>query len=112
MIHAYNELYLGKAQTALGSMLDYAVHTLGFRAAAVPLDSVLAMYSQYHEMDLLQFYDEMDARYKEANPETNLKRLRKRCSKWHESFTANRKRCWRKWNSPLTKDIADYYKIN
>lgn len=30
MIHAYSELYLAKAQTTLGGMLDYAVRDLGF----------------------------------------------------------------------------------
>jgi DNA-binding transcriptional regulator YiaG len=30
MIHAYDKLYLDKAQTALGRMLDYAVYDLGY----------------------------------------------------------------------------------
>lgn len=31
MIHAYDELYLEKAQTALGGMLEYAVNDIGYR---------------------------------------------------------------------------------
>lgn len=31
MIHAYDELYLEKAQNALGGMLDYAVNDVGYR---------------------------------------------------------------------------------
>lgn len=34
MIRAYDQIYLDKAQTSLGSMLDYAVHDLHYDAAA------------------------------------------------------------------------------
>ena len=31
MIHAYNELYLDKAQVSLGTMLDFAVNTIHYK---------------------------------------------------------------------------------
>ena len=40
--------------------------------------SVLELYDPYHEMDIRQFYDRMNELYLEAEPETNLKRLRQR----------------------------------
>lgn len=43
---------------------------------SIPLLEVMALYSPYHEMDILQFCDKMDELYKAANPDTNLKRLR------------------------------------
>ncbi len=42
----------------------------------VPIKSVVALYSPYHEMDIRQFVDKMNEMYKEAKPETNLKLLR------------------------------------
>jgi len=39
---------------------------------------ILALYSPYHEMDIRQFVDKMNALYKAAKPETNLKLLRQR----------------------------------
>ena len=45
---------------------------------AVPISDMLAMYSPYHEMDIRQFVDHMNALYRQAKPETNLKTLRMR----------------------------------
>ena len=156
MIHAYDKIYLDKARTALGRMLDFAVYDLkydiedffalfvtsgiaarfekgdyrvivgmsgvelaykvleltrgeenrikprysadrseeywaGWALAyyqwdtalsfeeivrAVPMKRIVQMYSPYHEMDIRQFCDKMNERYRTAQPETNLKALR------------------------------------
>ena len=158
MIHAYDKIYLDKARTALGRMLDFAVYDLkydiedffalfitsgiaarfekgdysvivgmsgvelaykvlevtkgeenrikpqysadrseeywaGWALAyyqwdtalsfeeivrAVPMKRIVQMYSPYHEMDIRQFCDKMNERYRTAQPETNLKALRQR----------------------------------
>ena len=158
MIHAYDKVYLDKARTALGRMLDFAVYDLkydiedffalfitsgiaarfekgdfgvivgmsgvelayqvleltkgevnrikpqysadrseeywaGWALAyyqwdtalsfeeivrAVPMERIVQMYSPYHEMDIRQFCDKMNERYRAAQPETNLKALRQR----------------------------------
>ena len=158
MIHAYDKVYLDKARTALGRMLDFAVYDLkydiedffdlfitsgiaarfekgdfgvivgmsgvelayqvleltkgevnritpqysadrseeywaGWALAyyqwdtalsfeeivrAVPMKRIVQMYSPYHEMDIRQFCDKMNERYRAAQPETNLKALRQR----------------------------------
>ena len=158
MIHAYDKVYLDKARTALGRMLDFAVYDLkydieeffalfiisgiaarfekgdyrvivgmsgvelaykvleltkgeetrikpqysadrseeywaGWALAyyqwdtalsfeeivrAVPMKRIVQMYSPYHEMDIRQFCDKMNERYRTAQPETNLKALRQR----------------------------------
>lgn len=44
----------------------------------IPIKDILALYSPYHEMDIRQFVDKMNAMYKVAKPETNLKLLRRR----------------------------------
>lgn len=44
----------------------------------VPIEEVLAMYSPYHEMDILQFYDKMCELYAERVRESNLKNIRQR----------------------------------
>lgn len=46
-------------------------------ARFVPLCDIIALYSPYHEMDIRQFTDRMNAMYRAAQPDTNLKRLRK-----------------------------------
>lgn len=45
---------------------------------AVPLKEVIAMYSVYHEMDVSQFFDEMDSRIEKAMSmrEPKIKRIR------------------------------------
>lgn len=157
MIHAYDKIYLDKARTALGRMLDFAVYDLNYDIATffelfiktgisarfetgdftllagmsgvelayevleqsgtelpritpnytinrseeywtgwalayyqwetsmsfaeivhyIPIKDIIALYSPYHEMDIRQFVDKMNALYKAAKPETNLKLLRK-----------------------------------
>ena len=39
---------------------------------------IVELYSPYHEMDIRQFCDKMNERYRAAQPETNLKALRQR----------------------------------
>ncbi len=160
MIHAYDKVYLEKARTALGRMLDFATYDLkydisdffdlflasgaasrfengdysvivgmsgvelaylvlersgvSFQRIApnytidrseeywagwalayyqwetamsfaeivryVPIRDIVALYSPYHEMDIRQFVDKMNALYRTAQPDTNLKRLRKAAS--------------------------------
>lgn len=158
MIHAYDKVYLDKARTALGRMLDFAVYDLkydidqffglfiksgvaarfetgdftilvgmsgvelayevleqsGIRQERikpdytanrseeywigwalayyqwetsmrfseivqyVPIRDIMALYSPYHEMDIRQFVEKMNALYQTAKPETNLKLLRQK----------------------------------
>ena len=42
-----------------------------------PMESVVRLYSPYHEMSITRFYDELDRRYRAAHPDTRLKELRK-----------------------------------
>ena len=157
MIHAYDKVYLEKARTALGRMLDFAVYDLKYDISTffdlflisgvasrfesgdyavisgmsgveltylvleksgisfqriapnytidrseeywagwalayyqwetamsfaeivhcIPMQDIVALYSPYHEMDIRQFVDKMNALYRAAQPGTNLKRLRK-----------------------------------
>lgn len=42
----------------------------------VPIDDICALYAPYHEMDIRQFVDKMKQLCRDAQPETNLKRLR------------------------------------
>ncbi len=42
----------------------------------VPLTEIIGMYSVYHEMDISHFIEDMDVRYKAAEGESNLKRIR------------------------------------
>ena len=157
MIHAYDKVYLEKARTALGRMLDFAVYDLKYDISAffdlfltsgaagrfesgdytviagmsgvelaylvleksnipiqrispnytvdrseeywtgwalayyqwetampfaeivrhIPMQDIVTLYSPYHEMDIRQFVDKMNALYRAAQPDTNLKRLRK-----------------------------------
>ena len=44
----------------------------------VPIKDIVALYQPYHEMDIRQFVDKMNAMYKAAKPETNLKFLRQK----------------------------------
>lgn len=43
----------------------------------IPIMEILALYSPYHEMDIRQFVDKMNALYKASKPDTNLKLLRR-----------------------------------
>ena len=158
MIRAYDKVYLDKARTALGRMLDFAVYDLKYDIAEffdlfiksgvakrfesgdfavivgksgvelayevleqsgvererikpnytasrgeefwtgwalayyqwetsmsfaqivryVTIKDMTALYQPYHEMDIRQFVDKVNAMYKAAKPETNLKLLRKK----------------------------------
>ena len=158
MICAYDKVYLDKARTALGRMLDFAVYDLAYDIAVffdlfikskvasrfesgdftllagmsgielayvvleqsniecerikpnytvgrsvdywigwalayyqwatamsfaeivkhVPIKDIRALYWPYHEMDIRQFVDKVNAMYKAAKPETNLKLLRQK----------------------------------
>ena len=42
----------------------------------VPIASVIAMYNPFHEMDIRQFFGEMNKLILSARPDTNLKRIR------------------------------------
>lgn len=44
----------------------------------IPIKDIIALYQPYHEMDIRQFVDKVNAMYKEAKPETNLKLLRQK----------------------------------
>lgn len=44
----------------------------------IPIADVIALYLPYHEMDIRHFVDKMNAMYKIAKPETNLKLLRQK----------------------------------
>lgn len=46
-------------------------------AKFIPIHYVKALYSPYHEMDIRHFVDKMNELYREAKPDTNLKRKRK-----------------------------------
>ena len=47
--------------------------------SAVPLSQIINMYPAFHEMDVSQFADRMDALLKKAYPSTRLKLRRKNC---------------------------------
>lgn len=158
MICAYDKVYLDKARTALGRMLDFAVHELHYSLTAfftlflssgvaerfgsgdftllvgksgvelayevldkseinyervlvnytvnrseeywtgwalayyqwetalsfeeivslVPIAEICRLYSPYHEMNIQQFVDRMNAYYRALQPLTNLKRMRRK----------------------------------
>lgn len=44
----------------------------------IPIKDIQMLYSPYHEMDIRQFVDTMNRKYKSAKQETNLKLLRRR----------------------------------
>ena len=44
----------------------------------VTIKDMIALYQPYHEMDIRQFVDKVNAMYKAAKPETNLKLLRQK----------------------------------
>lgn len=44
--------------------------------ARIPMKETIGMYSVYHEMDISNFVEDMEARYKAANADPNLKRIR------------------------------------
>lgn len=42
-----------------------------------PIADIVKLYSPYHEMSILAFYEELDRRYRLRHPDTRLKELRK-----------------------------------
>ena len=44
----------------------------------IPIKDIMALYSPHHEMDIRQFVDKMNALYRAAKPETNLKLMRQK----------------------------------
>lgn len=44
--------------------------------ARIPMKEIIGMYSVYHEMDISHFIEDMEARYKVAESEVKLKRIR------------------------------------
>lgn len=44
--------------------------------AVIPIDEIRKQYNPYHEMDIRQFTDHMDALYRNRKPHTNLKIMR------------------------------------
>ena len=42
----------------------------------IPMGEIIGMYPVYHEMDISQFIEDMEARYKAAEGTSNLKRIR------------------------------------
>lgn len=44
----------------------------------VPVKDIVRMYSPYHEMDIRQFCDRMNELYRAAQPESNLKLIRRK----------------------------------
>ena len=47
--------------------------------SVLPLSRIIRMYAVYHEMDILQFVDQMDTFMQQANPDTRLKTRRTTC---------------------------------
>ena len=45
---------------------------------SVPIAEICLMYSPYHEMHIRQFVDRMNAYYRAMQPETNLKKMRRK----------------------------------
>ena len=45
----------------------------------VPLESIIHLYSPYHEMDITQFSDLMDQKMQEASSQTRLRKKRENC---------------------------------
>ena len=83
MTRAYNELYLGKDQVAMGDMLPsgcydkspeyFAGWSLAYYSwyrnmsyddiqKIIPINEVVEMYEPFHEMDVRQFVDALDKR--------------------------------------------------
>lgn len=46
--------------------------------SCVPITEICVMYSPYHEMNIQQFVDRMNAYYRAMQPMTNLKRMRQK----------------------------------
>lgn len=53
-----------------------------------PMTQVVRLYSPYHEMSILSFYEELDRLYRVAHPDTRLKELRKACGLTRDALGA------------------------
>ena len=61
---------------ALASYQWYSARRFKDIFERVPLEDIIRMYPVYHEMDIRHFIDDMEVRYKAAEGESNLKRIR------------------------------------
>ena len=61
---------------ALASYQWYSARRFKDIFERVPLEDIIRMYPVYHEMDIRHFIEDMEARYKAAEGESNLKRIR------------------------------------
>ena len=61
---------------ALASYQWYSARRFKDIFERVPLADIIRMYPVYHEMDIRHFIDDMEVRYKAAEGESNLKRIR------------------------------------
>ena len=61
---------------ALASYQWYSARRFKDIFERVPLADIIRMYPVYHEMDTRHFIDDMEVRYKAAEGESNLKRIR------------------------------------
>ena len=61
---------------ALASYQWYSARRFKDIFERVPLADIIRMYPAYHEMDIRHFIDDMEVRYKAAEGESNLKRIR------------------------------------
>lgn len=61
---------------ALASYQWYYARRFKDILARIPLEEIIGMYSVYHEMDISHFMEDMEERYKAAEGESNLKRIR------------------------------------
>ena len=61
---------------ALAAYQWYYVRRFKDIFARIPMEEIIGMYSVYHEMDISNFIENMEARYKASEGESNLKRIR------------------------------------
>ena len=87
-------MYLDKspeywAGWALAFYQWYSSRTFMEILSTVPLSQIIHMYPVYHEMDIMQFTEQMDARLKSAIPSTKLKSLRMNCGLSQSELSAD-----------------------
>lgn len=61
---------------ALASYQWYYARSFKDIFGRIPLEEIIDMYYVYHEMDISHFIEDMEDRYKKAERESNLKRIR------------------------------------
>lgn len=57
----------------------YSCRSFSEILATVSLNAIIQLYPVYHEMDIMQFVDQMNRRMKEAYPQTRLRMRRENC---------------------------------